>query len=165
MQSECSAGVEHPPSILQHLVDDLEETRVNYFVVGAANFIENSRAHEQDVPAGSLKFFWAGSMVFGGFGLIEVNRTQMNFAFIDRSEKTLYQTTMQPRFWSLIECTLPLPVIQRLSQWLNKLDWLFSTSSYSMNRPPDDVGTVCGQLLIIRASTSVPCTSFRMHIK
>ncbi|CAF4958808.1 unnamed protein product, partial [Rotaria sp. Silwood1] len=32
------------------------------------------------------------------FGLIEVDNTQMNFSFIDRSEKTLYQTTMKPRF-------------------------------------------------------------------
>ena len=98
MQSDCPASIENSSSLPQHLVDDLDETRLNYFVVGAANFIENSRAHAQDVPAGSLKFFWAGSVVFGGFGLIEVNSTQMNFAFIDRSEKTLYQTTMQPRF-------------------------------------------------------------------
>jgi len=45
-----------------------------------------------------LKFFWAGSVAFGGFGLMEVDNTQMNFTFIDHSEKTLYQTTMKPRF-------------------------------------------------------------------
>ncbi|CAF1584143.1 unnamed protein product [Rotaria magnacalcarata] len=83
---------------LQHLVDDMNGTHLNYFVVGAANFIDNSHAHEQAVPPNSLKFFWAGSILFGGFGLIEVDNTQMNFSFIDRSEKTLYQLSMKPRF-------------------------------------------------------------------
>jgi len=83
---------------LQHFVDDMNGTRLNYFVVGAANFIDPSKAHAKDVPSDALKFYWAGSLVFGGFGLIEVNNTQMNFSFIDRSEKTLYQTILKPRF-------------------------------------------------------------------
>jgi len=82
---------------LQYLADDMDGTHLDYFVVGAANFIENSHAHEKDVPPGSLKFFWAGSIVYGGFGLMEVNNAQMNFSFIDRSEKTLYQVIMKPR--------------------------------------------------------------------
>ncbi len=73
-------------------------TLLNYFVVGAANFISNNHDHAKDVPPNSLKFFWGGSVVFGGFGLIEVNSTQLNFSFIDRSEKTLYQTSIKPRF-------------------------------------------------------------------
>jgi len=73
-------------------------TLLNYFVVGAANFISNNHDHAKDVPPNSLKFFWGGSVVFGGFGLIEVNNTQLNFSFIDRSEKTLYQTSIKPRF-------------------------------------------------------------------
>jgi hypothetical protein len=79
-------------------VDDMNGVHMDYFVVGAANFISNNHDHAKDVPPNSLKFFWAGSMVFGGFGVIEVNNAQMNFSFIDRSEKTLYQTTMKPRF-------------------------------------------------------------------
>jgi len=81
----------------QHFVDVTDGTTLNYFVVGAANFISNSHEHEKDVPPDSLKFFWAGSIVFGGFGLIEVNNTQMIFSFIDRSEKTLYQVILYPR--------------------------------------------------------------------
>lgn len=73
-------------------------TEMNYFVVGAANFIQNSHDHATDVPDGSLKYFWAGSIVFGGFGLVEVNDQQLQFSFVDRSEKTLYQTTLKPRF-------------------------------------------------------------------
>ncbi|UJR16222.1 hypothetical protein I4U23_003132 [Adineta vaga] len=83
---------------LQHLVDDMDESHLNYFVVGAANFISNNHDHTKDVPVDSLKFFWGGSIVFGGFGLIQVDNIQLNFSFIDRSEKTLYQTTLKPRF-------------------------------------------------------------------
>ena len=80
------------------MVDNFNNTEMNYFVVGAANFIDNTRAHEKDVPVDSLKFFWAGSIVFGGFGLVEIDNNQMNISFIDRSEKTLYHTTIKPRF-------------------------------------------------------------------
>jgi len=44
-----------------------------------------------------LNFFWAGSIVFGGYGLIEVDNTQLTFSFIDHSDKTLYQTILKPR--------------------------------------------------------------------
>jgi hypothetical protein len=71
---------------------------MNYFVVGAANFIDSSRAHVNDVPADSLKFHWSNSLVYGGFGLVEVNTSQLVFSFIDHNEHTLYQTMIKPRF-------------------------------------------------------------------
>ncbi len=71
---------------------------MNYFVVGAANFINRSCKHAEDVPGDSLKFFWAGSPIYGGFGLVEVDDTHLTLSFIDHSEQTLYQTTMSPRF-------------------------------------------------------------------
>ncbi len=70
---------------------------MNYFVVGAANFIDNDQAHAKDVPAGSLKFFWAASPTYGGFGLVELNNTHLSLSFIDHAEQTLYQATMTPR--------------------------------------------------------------------
>lgn len=70
---------------------------MDYFVVGAANFIDPSRVHEPDVPANASKFFWAGSTIYGGFGLVEVNNTHLSLSFIDRSEQTMYQATMTPR--------------------------------------------------------------------
>jgi hypothetical protein len=76
----------------------MDTTHLNYFVVGAANFIDSTRVHAKDVPPNSLKFFWAGSILHGGFGLAEVNNSQLIFSFIDHTEKTLYQTTMKPRF-------------------------------------------------------------------
>lgn len=71
---------------------------MNYFVVGAANFIDPSHAHAKDVPSDALKFFWAGSKVYGGFGLVEHNNTHLSLSFIDHSQHTLYQATMTPRF-------------------------------------------------------------------
>ena len=70
---------------------------MNYFVVGAANFRSTSQKHAKDVPADSLKFFWAGSSIYGGFGLVEHHDTHLSVSFIDHSEQTLYQATMTPR--------------------------------------------------------------------
>jgi tartrate-resistant acid phosphatase type 5 len=41
---------------LQHIKEDDKD--VSYFVVGAAHLSDDSRAHKDDVPAGSLKYFW-----------------------------------------------------------------------------------------------------------
>jgi hypothetical protein len=75
----------------------MDGVHMNYFVVGAANFIDPSQEHAKNVPADSLKFFWAGSPIYGGFGLVEHNSTHLTLSFIDRSEQTLYQATMTPR--------------------------------------------------------------------
>ncbi len=83
--------------ILKHLADDLNGTHMNYFVVGAGDIVEDSHKHASDVPVDSLKYFWGGAVLLGGFGLIEVNSTQMTFSFIEHSEKTLYQTILKPR--------------------------------------------------------------------
>ncbi|CAF0951908.1 unnamed protein product [Rotaria sp. Silwood1] len=82
---------------LQHLTNDMDGVHMNYFVVGAANFIDPSQEYAKDVPAGSLKFFWADSPVYGGFALMEHNNTHLTLSFIDHSEQTLYQAIMTPR--------------------------------------------------------------------
>jgi tartrate-resistant acid phosphatase type 5 len=83
--------------ILKYLAEDLDGTHMDYFVVGAGNIVEDNHNHASDVPPGSLKYFWGGAVLLGGFGLIEVNNTQMTFSFIEHSEKTLHQTTLKPR--------------------------------------------------------------------
>ncbi|CAF0997045.1 unnamed protein product [Adineta steineri] len=82
---------------LQHLAEDLDGSKMNYFVVGAGGVVENSHAHASNVPADSLKYFWGGDIILGGFGLMEINSTQMTFSFIEHTEKTLYQTVLKPR--------------------------------------------------------------------
>jgi hypothetical protein len=71
---------------------------MDYFVVGAAGKIKPSRKHEGDVPAGSLKFYWADSPTYGGFALVELDDAKLTLSFIDYSAQTVYQTTMLPRF-------------------------------------------------------------------
>ena len=70
---------------------------MDYFVIGAGNIVEDSRKHASDVPAGSLKYFWGDGVLLGGFGLIEVNTTQMTVSLIEHTERTLYQTVLKPR--------------------------------------------------------------------
>ncbi|CAF1299014.1 unnamed protein product [Rotaria sordida] len=81
-----------------HLTNDMDEVHMNYFVVGAANFIDSSQEHAKDVPADSLKFFWAGSSVYGGFASMEHNPTHLSLSFIDHSKQILYQAIMTPHF-------------------------------------------------------------------
>ena len=78
-------------------MNDLDSVTMNYFVVGAANFIDPSEAHAPNVPSGALKFHWADSSVYGGFGLVEVNNTHLSLTFIDHSEQSLYRAVMQAR--------------------------------------------------------------------
>ncbi len=70
---------------------------MDYFVVGAGNIVENNHNHAGDVPVDSLKYYWGGHILLGGFGLIEVNNEQMTFSFIEHTEKTLYQKVLKPR--------------------------------------------------------------------
>lgn len=70
---------------------------MDYFVVGAGNIVENSHKHASNVPVDSLKYFWGEGILLGGFGLIEVDNTQMTFSFIEHTEKTLYQKVLKPR--------------------------------------------------------------------
>ena len=70
---------------------------MNYFVVGAADVVQDSHKHAADVPTGSLKYFWGRGLLLGGFGMVEVNSTQMTFSFIEHTQKTLYQTRLLPR--------------------------------------------------------------------
>lgn len=71
---------------------------MDYFVVGAGDIVENNHKHAQDVPPDSLKYYWKETSLLGGFGMIEVNSTQMTFSFIKHNEKTLYHTILKPRF-------------------------------------------------------------------
>lgn len=82
---------------LQHLQTSKGNQTMDYFVIGAANFAENSRKHAADVPAGSLKYFWSKLTGLGGFALFEATPSRLTFTFIDGEHKELYQTVMFPR--------------------------------------------------------------------
>lgn len=70
---------------------------VDYFVSGAANFIDPSESHRKSVPSGSLKFHWADILGLGGFGFVSATPTNMTFSFIEANGKLLHSHTMFPR--------------------------------------------------------------------
>ena len=83
--------------MFQHLAEDSNGTTMNYFVVGAGDIVEDSHKHESDVPPNSLKYFWGGGILLGGYGLVEVNATQMTVSLVEHTERTLYQAVLKPR--------------------------------------------------------------------
>ncbi len=72
-------------------------TTVDYYLSGAADFIDPSEAHRNSVPEGSLKFHWANFLSLGAFGYVEADSRMMNFTFIEANGKLLYQNYMYPR--------------------------------------------------------------------
>ncbi|XP_064626660.1 tartrate-resistant acid phosphatase type 5-like [Lineus longissimus] len=85
---------------LQHLVytDVLYKTKMDYFVIGSANFIDNSIKHKNAVPKGSLKFHWADTSTFGGFAKVLITPHDMTLTLLRANGVELYQKTIRPRF-------------------------------------------------------------------
>ena len=85
--------------LFQHLSYTLPQYShtVEYFVSGAADFINPSLAHRHKVPEGSLKYYWANILSLGGFSYVEADATNMNFTFIEANGRQLYSKQMFPR--------------------------------------------------------------------
>ena len=85
--------------LFQHLsyTDKTYDHSVEYFVSGAANFIDPSMKHEDSVPPGSSKFHWANTLAFGGFAYVDTTATNMTYTFLEANGKMLYQKVMFPR--------------------------------------------------------------------
>ena len=81
----------------QHLQTNKGDQKMNYIVTGAANFVEKSRAHEDVVPQGSLKYYWAEIFQLGGFAYFEATPKNMTFKFINAYKDSLYETVLFPR--------------------------------------------------------------------
>ncbi|CAF0804277.1 unnamed protein product [Brachionus calyciflorus] len=84
---------------LQYLEDTYMDHPVQYIVSGAANFVDNSTKHIDDVPENSLKFHWAEGLgiVSGGFMITQANAQNMTFSFYESNGKALYQNIIYPR--------------------------------------------------------------------
>lgn len=85
---------------LQHLTETSLGQTVEYFVIGASNFVQNSTDHKDSVPSGSLKFFWAygDSIINGGLGLVRANAQNMTFSFAETNGHDLYEKVIYPRY-------------------------------------------------------------------
>ncbi|KAJ8305456.1 hypothetical protein KUTeg_016001 [Tegillarca granosa] len=81
----------------QHLEITRPGLKVNFFVIGAANFADTSNKHKDDVPTGSSKFFWANEKDAGGFAKVELTSTNMTLTFVEGVGKELYQQVLYPR--------------------------------------------------------------------
>ena len=83
----------------QHLTytDPTYQNSIEYFISGAANFIDTSVEHKNSVPAGSSKFHWADELSFGGFAVVNTTPNKMTFTFVEASGKQLYEKVMYPR--------------------------------------------------------------------
>lgn len=78
---------------IQHLIVD----GFNYLVTGCATFAQEWPLHENDVPPGSLKFFWAKRQELGGFISFVADEFSMNATFVSGTGLELHQVTMNPR--------------------------------------------------------------------
>lgn len=82
---------------LQHLSVMAYNTTVDYFISGAADFIDPSKKHEADNPKGSSKFHWADIFTFGGLGCVELDETKLLFTFMEANGRPLYRHSIQRR--------------------------------------------------------------------
>ncbi len=70
---------------------------MDYLITGCATFAQNWPWHQNQVPEGSLKFFWAERKELGGFIAFEANEFSMNATFMSGTGLELHHVTMQPR--------------------------------------------------------------------
>lgn len=83
---------------MEHLTDTNPDTgtTVEYIVSGASNIVYNSNEHINDVPAGSLKFYWANDLQLNGaLCLVEASKSNLTIKFLETSGKTLYNLVLK----------------------------------------------------------------------
>ncbi|KAG8441388.1 hypothetical protein GDO86_006938 [Hymenochirus boettgeri] len=84
-------GHEHNMQYLQ------DNEGIGYLLSGAGNFMENSHAHEDEVPRGYLRFFQGDPDTMGSFAYVQISPREMNITYIQSDGKCLFQTTLYPR--------------------------------------------------------------------
>lgn len=83
-----------------HNMQHLYESGIDYFVIGAGHYIDSSNAHKDDVPSGSLKFFYGEKDSFsdGAFASFTVSSKKLTVTYINVNGQSIYQVTkMTPR--------------------------------------------------------------------
>ena len=91
------------PYIQKHFVNGGNKGKpLHHFVVGAGSRFCDKKWHSEDIPKGSLKFFYSPRdertrKTEGGFGMLQLNQTRGLFTFIDSNNKHVYRTKLLPR--------------------------------------------------------------------
>ena len=83
-----------------HNMQHLYELGIDYFVIGAGHFVDSSKAHKNDVPSGSLKFFYGekNSWSDGAFASFTVSSKNLTMTYINVKKQSIYKVTkMTPR--------------------------------------------------------------------
>lgn len=83
--------------IFQHIQRQKDGQTMEYFIVGAGNFVDKSQAHLKNVPSQDLKFRFADLMYFGGFSFFEVTKADMKIKIIDGVGSVRHEHTILPR--------------------------------------------------------------------
>lgn len=78
----------------QHIDDD---SGVQYYVTGCANFVQNCLADPPETPKSYVKFFWADQKMGGGYMSFSANPTELTATYVSGTGEEVYQTTAKPR--------------------------------------------------------------------
>ena len=70
---------------------------MDYFVIGAGNFVTYVKNKEDQNPKNCSKFYWADISRLGGFAYMEATPSDMTLTFIDGMGAPLYSHKMRPR--------------------------------------------------------------------
>lgn len=81
--------------IIQHIKED--ESSVQYFVIGCANYVNHSQRHADQVKESYVKFFWADESKNGGFASFDVSSTSMVVTMVDSTGGELHNVALFPR--------------------------------------------------------------------
>ncbi|RMX57287.1 hypothetical protein pdam_00012859, partial [Pocillopora damicornis] len=74
-----------------------QNSSVEYFVIGAGDFLWKSTPNKDKVPQGSSLFFWAEYLRLGGFAVVRASVEKLTVEFVDSFQSSLYKRILYPR--------------------------------------------------------------------
>jgi len=90
-------GHEHNIQHLQWTSSGTYNQTVDYFISGAACFIDDTLSHKDSVPPGSAKFHWANTLALGSLSTIKMNKQELVYTFLEANGNLLYTQSIKPR--------------------------------------------------------------------
>ncbi|GFR23265.1 tartrate-resistant acid phosphatase type 5 [Trichonephila clavata] len=84
---------------LQHIQVQDGVKKMDYFVSGAASFIDPSKKNMNEIPPDSLLFHWGDPFSLGAFTYVDLNVSNMTVSFVLSNGKGLYSSSKKPRYF------------------------------------------------------------------
>lgn len=89
-------GHEHD---MEHISHTYMNWTVDYIVTGVTNIPFYSNQHLNDIPSGSLKYYWADMFqIHGALALIEADTNAMNITYFKTNGQNLYRISIKNRY-------------------------------------------------------------------